>query len=190
MNLTPEYNRIDHREQEGILRQAMGVAAKWPHNSCVRMTLATLISEWAAHEVQNTWLQAAQRLPGVSQEPPGFLVVSQETPWRGGVSQETLAGRTLAEATHAMAEVVQLGLDPPAPGWHNKKRFPELGSGTLPAKDARAVVNACAGHSAVADQDDDPGDWLLDNQLDKWAALGELGPPVFHARLSHGSARR
>ena len=161
-----EYERTDHLEQRGILLEAVGIAENWPYNSCVRMTLATLISEWAATEVLNTWLQQAaqQRVPGVSQETP---VVSQETPGRGGVSQETLAGRTLAEAAHTMAEIVQLAVDRPAPGWHNTEKFPELGSGTMPAEEAQAVFNAYTGHSVVAGNDD--VDVRLNKEVQRWA---------------------
>ena len=59
LKLNREYERTDHLEQRGILLEAVGFAENWPYNSCVRMTLAATISEWAATEVLNTWLQQA-----------------------------------------------------------------------------------------------------------------------------------
>ena len=63
-----------------------------PHGAGAQKTAAALISEWAAKEVQSTWLQAAGGFPAFRRKPLGFQAFRRKPPGAAAFRRKLLPG--------------------------------------------------------------------------------------------------
>lgn len=118
-----------------LLLRAMGLAElSWPLNSEVRVQLAAMVAEFAVTEVDLDWQKAVSESASVSRPTP-----EPPSPTSPADVEEPLAGDPWR------AVVCDQVAHPPAPGWHDAGKFPELAEQQLTADEAQSL------HSWVSD---------------------------------------